>query len=77
MSESIERTIGEMHANLKALLDGQTKVLDRLEAHDRELSEARGAAKANRWLIISIPPALLAFWESVKALAHLGGGPHG
>ena len=74
MSESIERSLGELSANVKTLVDGQAKVLSRLEAHDRELSEARGAARANRWLIIAFPPAILAFWESLKAFGHFGGG---
>lgn len=46
------------------------------ERHSNELAETRGANRANRWLVLTVPPGLVAIVEAVRAVFQHNPGGH-
>ena len=64
-------------SSLETEQKGTTRRLEGIEStqgnHSNELAETRGSNRTNRWLVVVIPPVILAFWETVKGVFHVGG----
>lgn len=63
LTDSFQTRTATLEAEQK---DASRRVLNTERAigeHNKELAEARGSAKSNRWLTIALPPAFLVIWE--------------
>lgn len=69
-----QRLLGELNGTLKGIGEMLNRHETTISRHSDELAESRGASRANRWLAVSIPPALVVIVETAKAVFHIGGG---
>ncbi len=73
MSEDISRELGRLAEAITRINASMDRHEEEIAKHANELAETRGAARANKWLAIALPPAVVAAVEGFKAFFHAGG----